>query len=71
MTNRIDFTLSSITTAERPDPRFETVFAEEVRSRFLFYIENQINISISAHIRKRRGSETSHGLSMSIGYRLQ
>ena len=71
VTNRIDFTLSSITTAERRNPRFETVFAEKVRSGFLFYIENQILLNIGANFEKRRGHETSHGLNISIEYRLR
>ena len=70
VTNRIDFTLASITTADRRNPRFKTVFVERLQSRFLFYIENQILLSIGANFHKRRGFEVSHGLSMSIEYRL-
>ncbi|MDE2723896.1 MAG: hypothetical protein OXI59_11025 [Gemmatimonadota bacterium] len=71
VTNRIDYTLASTTIFDRRDPRFEIDFEESVRSGFLFYIENQILINIGANFVKRRGSETSHGLNMSIEYRLR
>ena len=71
VTNRIDFTVSNITTVIRRDPGYETVFIERVRPRFLFYIENQILLSIGADFDKRRGVESRHGLNMSIEYRLR
>lgn len=71
VTNRIDFRLASITTAERRDSRFEIDFEESVRSGFLFYIENQILLNIGANFSKRRGREPFHGLNMSIEYRLR
>lgn len=71
VTNRIDFTLASITTANRRDPRIETDFIERLQSGFLFYIENQILLSIGTEFHKRRGFEIRHRLNMSIEYRLQ
>ena len=71
MTNRIDFTLSNVVTAVRRDPRFETNVRETVQAGFIFYIENQINLSISGDFFKQRGRETSHGLKMAIEYRLR
>ena len=70
VTNRIDFTVSNITTVNRRDPRFKTVFIERLQSGFLFYIENQILFKIGTDFHKVRGREIGHGLSMSIEYRL-
>ena len=70
VTNRIDFTLSSITTVERRDLNVETIVSENVQSEFIFYIENQINFSISGEYALRRDRNPRRRLYMTIGYRL-
>lgn len=71
VTNRIDFTLSNNVTAVRRDPRIKTNVYDFAQAGFIFYIENQINLSINGQFSKRRGRESSHGLKMAIEYRLR
>ena len=71
VTNRIDFTLSNIVTASRSDPNIEATVVEQVRSGFIFFIENQVNLNVIGNIAKERGQDPTQGLNMAIEYRLR
>ncbi len=71
VTNRIDFTLSNIITASRSDPNIKATMVEQVRSGFIFFIENQININVTGTLAKERGQEVAQGLNVAVEYRLR
>lgn len=71
VTNRIDFTLSNIITASRSEPNVKAIVVEQVRSGFIFFIENQINLNVTGSIAKARGEDPSQSLNMAIEYRLR
>lgn len=71
LTNRIDFTVSNIVTAVHSDPNIKVHISEQLRTGFLFFIENQINLNVSGQIAKDRGSKTTQGLNLAIEYRLR
>ena len=71
VTNRIDFTISNIVTASRSDPNIKATVVEQVRSGFIFFIENRINLNITGVLAKERGHEVTHGLNMAVEYRLR
>ncbi len=71
LTNRIDFTLSNILTASRSEPSVEATVVEQVRSGFIFFIENQINLNVTGTIAKERGQDPTQSFNMAIEYRLR
>ena len=71
VTNRIDFTLSNILTASRSEPDVEATVVNQVRSGFIFFIENQVNLNVTGSIAKERGKDPTQGLNMAIEYRLR
>ena len=71
VTNRVDFTISNILTATRSDPNVEATVVEQVRSGFIFFIENQINLSVTGTIAKERGQDPTQGLNVAVEYRLR
>ena len=71
VTNRIDFTLSNILTASRSEPDVEATVVNQVRSGFIFFIENQVNLNVTGSIAKERGQDPTQGLNMAIEYRLR
>ncbi len=71
VTNRIDFTLSNIITASRSDPNIKATVVEQVRSGFIFFIENQINLNVTGTYAKERGQDATQSLNVAIEYRLR
>ena len=71
VTNRIDFTLSNIITASRSEPNVKATVVEQVRSGFIFFIENQINLNVTGTLAKERGQDPTQSLDMAIEYRLR
>jgi len=71
LSNRIDFTASNIFTARRFDPDLQTQLNEQVRAGFLFYLENQVNLNITAQASKIRGQDIGQGLYLGLEYRLR
>ena len=43
----------------------------QVRSGFIFFIENQVNLNVTGSIAKERGQDPTQGLNMAIEYRLR
>ena len=71
LTNRIDFTLSNIITSSRSEPNVDAILIGQVRSGFIFFIENQINLNVTGTIAKTRGEDPTQSLNMAIEYRLR
>ena len=71
VTNRVDFTISNILTATRSDPNVKATVVEQVRSGFIFFIENQVNLSVTGTIAKERGQDPTQGLNVAMEYRLR
>ena len=71
VTNRVDFTLSNIITSTRSEPDIDAILVGQVRSGFIFFIENQINLNITGTIAKTRGEDATQSLNMAIEYRLR
>ena len=44
---------------------------EQVRSGFIFFIENQINLNVTGTIAKERGQDPTQSFNMAIEYRLR
>ncbi len=71
VTNRVDFTLSNIIIASRSEPNVDAIVVGQVRSGFIFFIENQINLNVTGNIAKTRGEDPTQSLTMAIEYRLR
>ncbi len=71
MTNRVDFTVSNIITASRSDPNVKATVVEQVRSGFIFFIENHINLNVTGTIAKERGQDPTQGVNVAVEYRLR
>lgn len=71
VTNRIDFTLSNIVTASKSNPNTEALIIEQVRTGFIFFIENQINLAVTGNLSKERHEDTNQGLNLAVEYRLR
>lgn len=71
VTNRVDFTLSNILTASRSIPDTESLLTEQVRTGFIFFIENQTNINLTGILSKDRGEDATQSLNVAIEYRLR
>ena len=68
VTNRVDFTLSNIITSTRSEPDVDAILVGQVRSGFIFFIENQINLNVTGTIAKTRGEDATQSLNMAIEY---
>lgn len=71
ISNRVDFTLSNIVTANRSDSNIDAALSEQLRSGFIFYIENQITLNVTGQFSKVRGEDAGQGLNLSLEYRLR
>ena len=71
VTNRIDFTVTNIVTASRSDPNAEATVVQQLRSGFIFFIENQINLNVTGTLGQERGEDPTQGLNVAIEYRLR
>ena len=74
VTNRIDFTLRNTIIADRyPWRRGETEVSvrNHLRSGFIFFIENQIDLNVIGSIDKVRGRDLVQRIEANIGYRLR
>ena len=71
LSNRIDFTATNIITSMRSDPNFKEVVTEHLRSGFIFYLENQINLNMTGELSKTRGHKAFQSFNLSLEYRLR
>lgn len=71
VTNQVDFVISNDFTVHRWHPDSEAGVAETVRTGFLFFIENQINLNVTGALAKERGLDATQGLNVSVEYRLR
>ncbi len=71
LTNRIDFTATNIVTSMRSDPDLKEVVTNHLRSGFIFYLENQINLNMNAELSKTRGRKASQSFNLALEYRLR
>jgi len=71
LTNKIDYTATNIVTATRQDDNLEASISEQFRTGFMFYLENYINLNLTAQAAKDRGEKLSQGLNLAIEYRLR
>ena len=71
VTNRIDFTLSNILTVSRFDPDVDSQVSEQLRTGFIFFIENQINLNLTGQFSKDRGEDATQGINLALEYRLR
>lgn len=70
-TNRVDFTVSNVVTAARTNPNIEADLAEQVRSSFIFFVENQVNLNRTGLLSKNRGDDVSQTLNLAVEYRMR
>lgn len=71
VTNRIDFTVSNIVTAARSVPGTRATVVGQVRSGFIFFIENQVNLNVTGTYSRERGTDPALGLNLALEYRLR
>ena len=71
VTNRVDYTLSAIATTEQYDPDGESTTGHTIRSGFVFFIENQVNLNITGSLAKEEGQDYYQNVHMAIEYRLR
>ena len=73
VTNRIDFTLRNTIIADRYRlwRGTEVSVRNHLRSGFIFFIENQIDLNVIGSIDKVRGSDLTQSLEATIDYRLR
>lgn len=71
LTNRVDFTVSNIVTAARSDPNAKADLAEQVRSGFIFFVENHVNLNLTGLLSKNRGDDVSQSLNVAVEYRMR
>lgn len=69
--NRVDFTLSNVVVAAKSDPDVDVVWSDQVRTGFLFYLENQLTLNVSGNLNKVSDSPVTQGVDLSFGYRLK
>ena len=71
VTNRVDFTVSNIVVATRSVPDAQASVVGQIRSGFIFFIENQINLNVTGNYSKERGADAALGLNLALEYRLR
>lgn len=71
LSNRIDFTASNIVTTVRSDPNAKVGLTEQLRSGFIFFVENQINLNLTGQMAKERGQDITQGVNLALEYRLR
>jgi hypothetical protein len=69
--NRIDWTLSNVVLAAKSDPDADVVWSDQLSSGFLFYLENQVTLTIEANLNKVSDNPVTQGVDVSFGYRLR
>ena len=71
LTNRVDFTVSNIVTAARTNPNVKADLAEQVRSGFIFFVENHVNLNLTGLLSKSRGDDVAQSLNLAVEYRMR
>ena len=71
LSNRIDYTLSNLLTASRSNPNVKARVVQTVSSGFLFYLENQINLTVTGTFEKERNRKSSQTFNTGILYRFR
>lgn len=71
VTNRIDFTVSNIVVAARSIPDIPASVVGQIRSGFIFFIENQVNLNVTGTYSKERSADPALGLNLALEYRLR
>lgn len=74
LTNRVDWTAANVLTASRVEfaaDEFTTSVSDQIRSGFIFYIENSVNLVVNATAAKEEGQPWNQGLNLSLLYRLK
>lgn len=71
LTNRIDWTVSDILIISRSVPAAEVDLTEQVRTGFIFYLENSINLNLTGVIGKERGEDATQAMNLAVEYRLR
>ncbi|MBC8366488.1 hypothetical protein H8E52_03675 [bacterium] len=69
--NRIDFTLDNTYVSSKFIPEADSVWSDQLRAGFIYYLENQMNVTLSGNMSKTKDMDLSKGLNLTFGYRFK